>query len=370
MRLLACCSPGEIRVALLEDAALLDYALVRPGAPDGVGDLHLGRVSAVLPALGGAFVALGGQDGFSGFLPDREAASGRSEGTLLGVRVTRSAQGAKGPRLTARLTVAEQARIDGAAPGLVERGPDALHRLAVSRPEASICCDDPALAASLHPRFGARVRIVPRAFDEALEAEVDRLALPEVALPGGLRASFHPTPALVAVDMDGGASSAERRSKPVVQFAANRAAIPAVLHQLRLRNLSGAILLDPAGLASRKRQALTPEIEAALARDPLRPKLLGFTALGLAEILRPRVHPPLHELLCSPHGAGLAALREALAAHGDGRSAPVIRAGIALIAALRDDAGALQAFARRAAVPASLRSDPTLCDLSWTIENG
>ncbi len=360
-------------MALLDGGALLDYALVRPGAPDGVGDLYLGRVGAVLPALGGAFVSLEAPSGqVSGFLPGEDGAAGRSEGALVAVRVTRSAQDDKGPRLTARLTPAEQQRLDARAPaaGLVERGPDALHRLAAASPEAAICCDDPRLAASLHPRFGDRVRIVPRAFDEALEAEIDRLSQPEVALPGGLRASFHPTPALVAVDMDGGASSAERRPKPVVQFAANRAAIPAVMHQLRLRNLSGAILLDPAGLAARKRRALAPAIEAALSRDPLRPRLLGFTALGLVEILRPRAHPPLHELLRSPHGAGLAALREALASHGAARGRPAIRAGIAVITALRGDAGALEAFARRAAVSPSLRIDPAIRDLSWTIENG
>ena len=359
-------------MALLDDRTLLDFALVRPGAPDGVGDLYLGRISAVLPALGGAFLALGDPNGsLSGFLPDSEGASGQGEGTLLAVRVTRSAQGAKGPRLTARLSAAEQQRADarGAEPGLIARGPDALHRLAAAAPEAEIRCDDPQLAARLHPRFGARVRIVARAFDDAVEAEIDRLAQPQLDLPGGLRASFHPTPALVAVDIDGGASSAERRPKPVVQFAANRAAIPAVLHQLRLRNLSGAILLDPAGLAARKRGALAPDIEAALARDPLRPRLLGFTALGLAEILRPRVHPPLHELLHSPHGAALAALREALAAHGAARGRPVIRAGIAVITALRDDAAALQAFAARAAVSATLRTDPDIRDLSWRIEH-
>ena len=360
-------------MALLEDGALLDYALVRPGAPDGVGDLHLGRISAVLPALGGAFVTLGAPGGFAtGFLPDKEGAAGQGEGALIAVRVTRSAQGAKGPRVTARLAPVEQDRVrqGRAEAGLVERGPDALLRLAAAWPRAAIECDDPSLAATLHPRFGGRVRIVPRAFDDALEAELDCLGQPEIALPGGLRASFHPTPALVAVDMDGGASSAERRPKPIVQFAANRAAIPAVMHQLRLRNLSGAILLDPAGLAVRKRSALAPEIEAALARDPLRPKLLGFTALGLIEILRPRVHPPLHELLRSPHGAGLAALREALSAHGTARGPHAIRAGIAVITALRGDAGALEAFARRAAASATLRTDPAVCDLSWTIENG
>ena len=40
-RILAAGSPGEVRVAVLREDELLDYAIWRPGAPDGVGDLHL-----------------------------------------------------------------------------------------------------------------------------------------------------------------------------------------------------------------------------------------------------------------------------------------------------------------------------------------
>ena len=98
-RILAAASPGEVRVAVVRDDELLDYAIWRPGAPDGVGDLYRGRVTARAPALGGAFVALGGADGF---LPDTEGGKAATEGTVLGVRVTRAAQGGKGPRLSAR----------------------------------------------------------------------------------------------------------------------------------------------------------------------------------------------------------------------------------------------------------------------------
>lgn len=365
--ILASCSPGEVRIAVVEDA-LLDYAVYRPAAPDGVGDLHLGRISAVLPALGGSFVTIGRD---SGFLPDKDGAAGLGEGTLVAVRVTRSAQGGKGPRLTATLTDLERSlHTRHGQQGLITRGPDPLHRFAAIWPEAPILCDDLALTARLHGELGGRARSVRQAFGDDIETAVASLAHPEVALPGGLMASIHPTPALVAIDMDGAATSADRRPKQTVQFAANRAAIPALIHQLRLRNLSGAILLDLAGLASRKRSALAPDIEAALARDPLRPRLLGFTSLGLAEILRPRIHPPLHELLSSPLGAGLAALRAALQSSTRPGHPLAIRGSIALITALQADTGALEEFTQRAAAPISLKTDPALPDLSWTIENG
>ena len=132
---------------------------------------------------------------------------------------------------------------------------------------------------------------------------------PLVDLPGGARLAIHPTPALVAIDVDAGGATAGQRGKAASHLALNRAVLPALAQQIRLRNLSGAILVDLAGLPPRRRASLGPALAAALADDPLRPRLLGFTALGLAEIVRPRIHPPLHELLAGPHAAGLAALR-------------------------------------------------------------
>ncbi|MBY0332227.1 MAG: ribonuclease, partial [Acetobacteraceae bacterium] len=113
LRLLASASPGEVRVALLQDGALVEYWVDRPDLPDGVGDLHRARVAALAPAMAGAFLLLGG--GETGFLPDDEAGAVRhgaarlQEGLVLPVRVTRAAQGGKGPRVTARLSGREAA---------------------------------------------------------------------------------------------------------------------------------------------------------------------------------------------------------------------------------------------------------------------
>ena len=86
LRVLAAASPGEVRVAVLHDDALLDYAIWRPGAPDGVGDLFRGRVIARVAAMAGSFLAL---DGTEGFLPDSQGGAGLHDGDLVSVRVTR-----------------------------------------------------------------------------------------------------------------------------------------------------------------------------------------------------------------------------------------------------------------------------------------
>jgi Ribonuclease G/E len=364
MRILAAASPGEVRVAVVDADGLLDYALWRPGAPDGVGELHRGRVTARMPALAGAFVAIGGGDGF---LPDSEGAA--NEGTVLGVRVTRAAQGGKGPRLTAKLDDAERALVGAGPPALLRRGAGAVERLAALHPDAPVLVDDTVLLATLRPVLDARLALVPRAFDDAAEAAVEALAEPGCDLPGGARMTVHPTPALTAVDVDLAAASAGRGAKQRTHAAANQALLPALARQIRLRNLAGAILVDLAGLSPKQRAALGDAFSAALAADPLRPRFLGFSALGLAEILRPRVHPPLHEMLAGPHAAGLAALRR-LAAEIATRPArnPVISAAPAVAAALERDAIALADLARRAGRPLMLRPEPSLAPLGWRLE--
>ncbi len=365
VHLLAACSPGEIRIAAVEGARLLDYALWRQGAPDGVGDLYRGRIESVLPALGGAFVSL---DSGSGFLPLRDGDPRVGDGDAVLVCIVRSAQGGKGPRL--RLAVDAGSAAAG-PPALLAAGPDPLSRFAAAHPEAPIIADDPVLAAELAPQLRGRITLSAVAIPAAIEAQIEDLSATTITLPGGMRASIHPTPALVAVDLDGAAASAGRQVKQAAQFAANRGAIGPLLHQLRLRNLSGAILIDLAGLAARKRAALRPEIEAALGLDPLQPRLLGFTALGLVEILRPRVHPPLHELLAGPHAAALAALREAArVAAAPPHRLPGLVAGLEVATALQRDRPAREALARRTGRPISIRMDPSLPALAWSLDHG
>lgn len=367
-RILASASPGEVRIAVVRDDHLLDYAIWRPGAPDGIGDVYRGRVTARVQAMAGVFVAL---DGTEGFLPDSEGAAALTEGDVLMVRVTRSAQGGKGPRLTARLTPLEESQASNGPVGLRARGQGPLLELAERHPDAMILIDDTALLGRFRSRLAGRASLCSTTLDDAVLDQIDALARPTVDLPGGSSLHIHPTPALVAIDVDGGGALGAGRARTAAHLAVNRLAIPALAQQIRLRNLSGAILVDFAGLASRRRAALGPALAAALADDPLRPRLLGFTALGLAEIVRQRVHPPLHELLAGPHAAGLTALRLIAAEHAAAapHRLPALRASPAVVAVLQGDAEALPDLARRAGRPLILRADPTLSAAEWVIED-
>lgn len=358
MRLLCSVSPGQWRVAAW-DGALRDYAIHRPGAPDGVGDLHRGRVTAHVPAMAGAFVELCDA---TGFLPDSEAPERLTTGLAIGVRITRAAQSGKGPRLTARLDPGEA--VGSGPPTLLRRGPDPLARLAALYPNAPIDIDDAGTLAKIE----LTAKLSSYAFADEVEEQVAALADSTAALPGGATLHIYPTPALTALDVDLGAGTATRRDKAGAQAEANRALLPALARQIRLRNLSGAIVVDLGGMPARKRASLAPAFTQALAGDPLAPQFLGFTALGLAEILRPRIHPPLHELLAGPHAAGLAALRalaQEIAATPSRR--PLLRAAPTIVQALEADPSALESLATRAGQRLILQSDHALAPLGWSL---
>ncbi len=336
----AAASPGEVRVAVLRDGApgdggLWDYAIERPGMPDGVGDVHRGRVVARVAALAGSFVEI---EGATGFLPDSEARG--PEGTVLGVRVTRAAHGGKGPRLAA-------VALPPGEVGLVSRGPSPLAAMQARYPGAALFTDSRDLGG----------RFVPVAFDEALEAEVA---------------------ALTAIDVDlAGFGSAG--GKAATHRALNLAAIPALVRAMVLRNLGGAILVDFAGLPGKRRKVLGEALAAALAEDPLGAQLLGFSHVGLAEIRRPRIRAPLAEMLRGPHAAGLAALRVAAreAAVFPARTL-ALRAAPPIVAALVADPVALRQYRAMAGRELVLRADPALAGpavvgpgfTGWRLEDG
>jgi hypothetical protein len=280
---------GIIHLALLERGTLAGYTLWQPDAPDGVGDRYTGRITARTPALGGVFVDLGAT---TGFLPDSAGGKSGTEGDLIEIRITRAPQGGKGPRL------ARTGDAPGTKPGLRARGPGPIADFHAVQPDSPIHADSFELIAMLRA-LGTAVATIQHAPDcfAPIEDEITGLADPVAHLPNGARATITPTPALTAIDIDAGAATAERGEKSGAQARLNRAIIPALARQIRLRNLGGAIVIDFAGMKASARPSLAPDLTSALAVDPLKPRLLGFTALGFAEVLRPRIRPPLHEVL-------------------------------------------------------------------------
>jgi Ribonuclease G/E len=267
------------RISLLRGDFLAEFFLWNWEQPDGVGDICSARITARAPAMAGSFADIG--NGVTGFLPD--SAGKLSEGTYFTAQITRAPQGGKGPRLAALADKPEQ------KPGLVKRGPGPLLELAARFPNVPVVADDYAFIAMLRPVLPMTYQAVT--FDPVLEDEISLLFTPIALLPHGALAHITPTPAVTTIDIDAGGAST------MGQLALNVAIIPELARQIVLRNLSGGILIDFAGMKAAARVKLTAPLQAALTADPLRPRFLGFSHLGFAEIRRPRIRPPLHEFL-------------------------------------------------------------------------
>jgi ribonuclease G len=395
-RLLIACGPGERRLVGLEGEEVVAYGIERPRHPDRVGEVHLARITSIVPGLAGAFVLLGG--GVQGFLPAEDAEPDRKdgdpvrpigsvlrEGQAIVVRVARAAMGGKGPRVTARLPDALRENAGAvAAPALLHPAPPlAVQWLAADEGRARVIADDSdhvlVLRAAL-PALAERIALhrgPAPLLDDAIEAELAGLAEPEVEIGAGLRLRIAITPALTAIDVDlaGGRGPARRHRE-----AANRAALAAIARQVVLRNLSGVIAIDLAGLPGGRgaREALRQTAEAAFAADPLAPRVLGFSRAGLLEVVRPRIRAPLAEVIGTPvcmvrHSAvtaALAGLRALLRESGAGPGTPLrLRAGPAVIEAAEREAEALAFLAARTGRAAALLADPGLAPLGWRVED-
>jgi len=281
---------GTARIALLQNNTLTQYHLWNPENPLDIDALHTGRITAAAPAMAGKFVELGAE--ITGFLPDTAGAKSLTTGQYAVFRITRTPQSGKGPRLA---LVPTEKPAD--QPGLFRPAPGPLRELAETFPTAPIQIDDYALIAKLRPTFENRLTHQATTFHPALEDEIAELHEPTATLPTGATLHFEFTKALTCIDIDTGPATAARAPKSQAQLAFNLALLPALVRQIVLRNLSGGILIDFAGLKSTARPKLAAPLKAALDSDPLKPKFLGFTHLGYAELLRPRLRPPLHEFL-------------------------------------------------------------------------
>ena len=135
-----------------------------------------------------------------------------------------------------------------------------------------------------------------------LDALFDEALSPTIALADSGSVHFEMARAANLIDVD--SATPETGSPPRTALAVNLAAAAVVARQLRLRNLGGAIVVDFIGLDDRApRERVRAALARALAADPARPQILGWTRLGHLELVRPRRLRPLGEaLLETPPG--------------------------------------------------------------------
>ncbi len=118
-----------------------------------------------------------------------------------------------------------------------------------------------------------------------------------VWLKSGAYLIIQPTEALTVIDVNTGKNVAKRDVQEHF-LRVNTEAAEEIARQLRLRNLSGIIIVDFINLTDRSAQeALLSQFRAALKRDPVPVRLAGMTKLGLVELTRKKAKQSLAEAL-------------------------------------------------------------------------
>ena len=314
-RLLISAQPGETRIAWLDDGKLAEVMVLRDDRPWLVDNLYLGRVTARDPGLAAAFVDIGRER--PGLLPLDEAPKGLSEGDAVAVRVTRAPQAEKGVRLTGcRLPAELRAKAERLSPpALLRAAEDPFEvALAAEPPPDAIVIDDPACFARAQAHLAARPESLDRlALDldpetpferEGVEAAIEALLEPRVALASGGHLLVEPVRTLTAIDVNSGGNSGGASGRDVA-LAVDLEAAAEIPRHLRLRGLSGLIVIDFLALReAAARQRVTEVLKDGLKQDPRSSRVQAMRHSGLVELTLRRARPALHEELTEPCGLG------------------------------------------------------------------
>ncbi len=107
---------------------------------------------------------------------------------------------------------------------------------------------------------------------------------------------IEPTEALTVIDVNSGKAVGKKKDTEAAYYKINLEAAEEIAVQIRLRNLSGVILVDFIDMEEEKNtNALVSFFAEKLAKDPIKANFIDMTALHLAEITRKKVRKPLYE---------------------------------------------------------------------------
>lgn len=128
-----------------------------------------------------------------------------------------------------------------------------------------------------------------------LETSLERALSKNVWLKSGGYLVIEPTEAMTVIDVNTGKNTG-KKSPEETYFNTNLEAAAEIAAQLRLRNLSGIIIVDFIDMNDETHNTeLLSAFRRYLAADPVKTALVDMTALGLVEVTRKKVLRPLHE---------------------------------------------------------------------------
>ncbi|MGD6795678.1 Rne/Rng family ribonuclease [Metabacillus indicus] len=168
-----------------------------------------------------------------------------------------------------------------------------------------IVCDESELALDLKARCSVTEVIFHQSKQPIFEAygaeqEMEKALKRIIWLSNGSYLVFDKTEAMTVIDVNTGKFSGKSSLQDTV-LKTNLAAAKEAARQIRLRNLSGMIIIDFIDMDRQEdRQAVLSQMLKEAKRDKVQSRIIGFTQMNIFQMTRKRVRPDLASLLMSP----------------------------------------------------------------------
>lgn len=129
---------------------------------------------------------------------------------------------------------------------------------------------------------------------------VEHALMPKVWLKSGAYLVIQPTEAFVSIDVNTGKAISKKKDVNKTFKKVNAEAAWEIARQLKLRNLSGMIIIDFIDMADKEDgEEILNTLREAVAFDNVPCHVVDITKLGLVEMTRKKVRKPLYEQLGS-----------------------------------------------------------------------
>ncbi|MBE5950250.1 MAG: ribonuclease E/G [Lachnospiraceae bacterium] len=119
-----------------------------------------------------------------------------------------------------------------------------------------------------------------------------------VYLKSGATIVIEPTEALTVIDVNTGKAVSGKKTSEDTFYRINLEAAKEIAAQIRLRNISGIIIIDFINMTKKEyKEQLVDQLRAYLDKDPVQTEFVEITKLGLVELTRKKTNKTLAEQL-------------------------------------------------------------------------
>lgn len=131
----------------------------------------------------------------------------------------------------------------------------------------------------------------------SIEHNLQEILIEKVWLKSGAYLIIQPTEALTVIDVNTGKCIKGKATDEVFRKVNLESAVE-IARQIRLRNISGIIIIDFINMNDQSfNDELLEEMRKLVRRDSVKTNVIDFTGLGLMELTRKKIKPPIYEMM-------------------------------------------------------------------------